>query len=151
MLVIDSEGQQLGVKSLFEALQIAETANLDLVEVSPTHKPPIAKILDYGKYCYELEKKRKGNKQPTNEIKEVRLSMKIDDHDWQVKMKKAKEFIEKSGKIKVLMKLVGREMLFKDKAMAKMDEFRVALDAQYDGEVQRFGNRFIVLLKTGKK
>ena len=101
--LISSNGDQLGVKSKREALQIAEQENLDLVLVAPKAKPPVAKVMDYGKYRFELQKKQREarKKQKTVNVKEVRLSPTIDTNDFNTKLKNARKFIAKWDKVKV--------------------------------------------------
>ena len=101
--LISSNGDQLGVKSKREALQIAEQENLDLVLVAPKAKPPVAKVMDYGKYRFELQKKQREarKKQKTVNVKEVRLSPTIDTNDFNTKMKNARKFLAKGDKVKV--------------------------------------------------
>lgn len=109
--VIDDEGNMLGVMSRDEALNLAEQKKLDLVNISPNANPPVCKILDYGKYRYELQKREKEakKKQKTVQIKEIRLSTFIEDHDVQVKAKTACKFLEEGDKVKVSLRFRGRE------------------------------------------
>ena len=110
--VLGDEGEQLGIISRDEALQIADEKGLDLVLVSPDAKPPVAKIMDYGKYKYEQEKKKKEarKKQKTIDVKEVKFSCKIADGDIAYKVKHAREFLEKGKHVKLRVFLRGREM-----------------------------------------
>lgn len=151
MLVIDVNGKQLGIKSLYEALHLAEEQDLDLIEVGPGAQPPVARIMDYGKYKYELEKKQKSQSRASTDIKEVRLSVNIDSHDWQVKLERAKKFMAQSGRVKVEMKLAGRQMLFMEKALEKLNQFKQELGGEFESQPQRLGRRYIVLIKQGKK
>jgi len=109
--VIDESGEMRGVMSLDDALALAEQADLDLVNVSPNAEPPVCKILDYGKYRYEMQKKEKTAKknQHVTEIKEIRLSPSIEDHDVQVKAKTAIKFLQDGDKLKVSLRFRGRE------------------------------------------
>lgn len=107
--VIDAKGQNIGVLSTEEALKKAKEAELDLIEVSPNAVPPVAKIMDYGKYRYLAEKKEKGVKKPIGqELKEVQLSLGISGHDLERKAKNASEFLEQGSKVKIAMRLSGR-------------------------------------------
>ena len=110
--VIDHEGENLGVMFTREAMEAASALGLDLVEVSPNADPPVAKFLDVGKFKYEAQKKanlaRKSQK--TQEIKEIKMRPNIDDHDYDVKMRKVVEFLEEGDKVKVTMRFRGREM-----------------------------------------
>jgi translation initiation factor IF-3 len=110
--LVDVDGSQIGVVSLREALERAEEANLDLAEIAPSAQPPVAKILDWGKYRYEqtkqLQKSRKHQKQV--EIKQVRLGLKIGEHDLQVKLNRARKFLEEGHKVKISLLFRGREI-----------------------------------------
>jgi len=110
--LIDDNGDNHGVVATSKALEMAEEAGLDLVIVSPNQEPPVAKILDYGKYKYELEKKAKEakKKQHTVDIKEVKVRYKIDLHDYQVRLKNINKFIAQGNKVKIVVMLRGREM-----------------------------------------
>ena len=110
--LIDENGENHGVVPTSKALRMAEDADLDLVLISPNQEPPVAKILDYGKYKYELAKKAKEakKKQHIVEIKEVKMRYKIDVHDYEVRIKAAKKFISQGNKVKAVVMLRGREM-----------------------------------------
>nr|WP_321314800.1 translation initiation factor IF-3 [uncultured Ligilactobacillus sp.] len=114
--LISSNGDQLGVKSKREALEIAERENLDLVLVAPKAKPPVAKVMDYGKYRFELQKKQREarKKQKVVNVKEVRLSPTIDTNDFNIKMKNARKFLAKGDKVKVSIRFKGRAITHKD-------------------------------------
>ncbi len=110
--VVDADGEMQGVMSVEEAIKLAEEEGLDLVEISPNAKPPVCKILDYGKYKYEQQKKaaeaRKNQK--TVDVKEVKIRPGIEEHDYNVKMRNARKFLENGDKVKVTMRFRGREM-----------------------------------------
>lgn len=110
--LIDDENQQLGVVTLAEALGMAAEKKLDLVKISPQAVPPVCKIMDYGKHKYEMAKKEKEarKKQKVIEIKEVRLSLNIENHDLETKANNAKKFLENGDKVKVALKFKGREL-----------------------------------------
>ena len=110
--VIDDEGNQLGIMSARDAQKIAREKNLDLVKISPTAKPPVCKIIDYGKFRYEQAKKDKENKKKQSivSIKEVRMSPNIEQHDIDTKMKNGRKFLEKGDKLKISVRFRGREM-----------------------------------------
>lgn len=110
--VISSTGAQLGIISIREALNYAEDEGYDLVEVSPDAKPPVCKIIDYGKLKYKEQKSKKAakKKQKTIEVKEIKMRPGIDTHDYQVKVKALKKFISGGNKVKVSMRFRGREM-----------------------------------------
>ena len=123
--VIDTDGTMLGVMPTEKALELATEKKLDLVNISPNAKPPVCKILDYGKYRYELQKKEKEarKKQKTTQVKEIRLSTFIEEHDMQVKANTASKFLKDGDKVKVSLRFRGRERDYKDKGMAVMQSF----------------------------
>ena len=110
--VIGQDGEQLGIMSAKEAQKLAQDAELDLVKIAPTAKPPVCKIIDYGKFRYEQARKEKEarKKQKTVDVKEVRLSPNIDTNDLNTKVNNAKKFIQKGNKVKVTLRFRGREM-----------------------------------------
>ena len=114
--LIDQNGEQLGIKSKREALQLAEDAGLDLVLVAPKARPAVARIMDYGKYRFEMQKKeREARKnQKTVTVKEIRLSPSIDTNDFNVKLKRVRTFIEKGDKVRVSIRFRGRAITHKD-------------------------------------
>ena len=123
--VIDSDGTQLGIISLDEALNLANERKLDLVNIAPTAKPPVCKILDYGKYRYELQKKEKEarKKQKVTLVKEIRLSTFIEEHDLAVKANNASKFLKEGDKVKVSLRFKGREKDYASKGQAVMAKF----------------------------
>lgn len=125
MRVIDSDGKQLGILPRREALRLADERSLDLVEVAPQAVPPVAKLMDFGKYQYERAKRereaRKARKEV--EIKEVRLRPKTDDHDINFKVRQARSFLESGAKVKVRMRFRGREIYNLDVARKQFDHF----------------------------
>ena len=128
--LIGEDGQQLGIMSSREAMKIAREAELDLVKIAPQAKPPVCKIIDYGKYRYELSRKEKEatKKQKTIEVKEVRLSPNIDSNDLNTKIASARKFIEKGNKVKVTLRFRGREMAHVQSSRHILDEFAKALE-----------------------
>jgi translation initiation factor IF-3 len=110
--VIDSDGSQLGILPLAEALKLAYGKDLDLVEISPNSAPPVCRVMDYGKFRFERDKKEKEakKKQQTIDIKEIQLSCRIDTHDFETKLKHARRFLDDGNKVKVCVKFKGREM-----------------------------------------
>ncbi len=112
MRLVGEDGEMMGVVTTREALRTAEEAGLDLVEISPNADPPVCKILDYGKYKYEQQKKaaEARKKQKTVDVKEIQIRPMIEDHDYQVKLRAAKRFLEEGDKVKVTLKFRGREM-----------------------------------------
>jgi len=128
--VIDADGMQLGVLPRREALRLADERSLDLVEVAPHATPPVAKLMDFGKYQYDRAKRereaRKSRKEV--EIKEVRLRPKTDEHDVNFKIRQARSFLESGAKVKVRMRFRGREIYNLDVARDKFDHFVRALE-----------------------
>ena len=127
--VIDETGAMLGILPIEEALRLAEERNLDLVNVSPNANPPVCKILDYGKYRYEIQKREKDAKkrQKVTEVKEVRLSTFIEEHDIQVKAKNASKFLQEGNRVKVSLRLRGRERDYANHAIEVMNDFAESL------------------------
>lgn len=120
----------LGLMSVREAMVLAEEAGFDLVEISPGAEPPVCKILDYGKYRFELQKKASEarKKQKVVELKEIKLRPGIDDHDFNIKMKNSKTFLEEGDKVKITLRFRGREMAHQDIAQALLKRVREHLD-----------------------
>ena len=127
--LIGEEGEQLGVMSSREAQKLADEAGLDQVNIAPTAKPPVCKIVDYGKYRYEQARKEKEarKKQKTIEIKEIRLSPNIDTNDLNTKINAAKKFLTKGDKVKVTLRFRGREMAHMNASKHILDDFAEAL------------------------
>ncbi|MCO4095789.1 translation initiation factor IF-3 [Macrococcoides canis] len=123
--LIGHDGEQLGVKSKSEAIEIAERVNLDVVLVAPNAKPPVAKIMDYGKYKFEQQKKEKEarKKQKVVTVKEIRLSPTIEDHDFNTKLKNARKFLEKEDKVKVSIRFRGRAITHKEFGQRVLEKF----------------------------
>ena len=128
--LIDADGEMVGVVSLREGLDMAAEVGLDLVEVSPNADPPVCKILDFGKYKYEVQKKKAEarKKQKVIEVKEVKLRPNIDDNDYDVKMRAMRKFITDGDKVKITLRFRGREMAHQHLGMALLDRVREALD-----------------------
>ena len=127
--LIGEDGEQLGIMSAREAMKIAQEAELDLVKIAPAAKPPVSKIIDYGKYKYEQARKEKEakKKQKTVEVKEVRLSPNIDTNDLNTKINNAKKFISKGNKVKVTLRFRGREMAHVQQSKHILDDFAETL------------------------
>ena len=136
--MIGADGSQLGTKPLPEALQIAREAGLDLVEVAANADPPVCKILDYGKFKYEEQKKKNEarKKQKIIEVKEIKLRPSIDDHDYAVKMRSMNKFIEEGDKVKVTMRFRGRELAHQELGMNVL--MRVKDDLEEIAKVEQF-------------
>ena len=123
--LIDADGNQLGIMSAKEALKIAQEAELDLVKIAPMAKPPVCKIIDYGKYRYEQTRKEKEarKKQKVVELKEVRLSPNIESNDLNTKVNSARKFLTKGDKVKVTLRFRGREMAHVNESRHILDDF----------------------------
>lgn len=128
--LIGEDGEQLGIMSSKEAMKLAKEANLDLVKIAPTAKPPVCKIIDYGKYRYELARKEKEakKKQKTTDVKEIRLSPNIDENDLNTKANQARKFITKGDKVKVTLRFRGREMAHIGSSRQILDTFFAKLE-----------------------
>ena len=126
--VISSDGEQLGIMSSKEALNIAISKELDLVKIAPTANPPVCKIMDYGKYRFDMAKREKEAKknQRIVETKEIRLSLNIDTHDFETKVNHAKKFLENGNKVKVSIRFRGREMAHPENGLVTMSKFSEA-------------------------
>ena len=127
--VIGEDGEQLGIMSSKDALKLAEEAGVDLVKIAPTAKPPVCKIVDYGKFKYEQTRKEKEakKKQKTVEIKEIRLSPNIDTNDLNTKINAARKFIGKGDRVKITLRFRGREMAHMNNSKHILDDFAQAL------------------------
>jgi translation initiation factor IF-3 len=128
--LVDERGQMVGVVGRAEALTMAAQAGLDLVEIAPNADPPVCKILDYGKFKYEEQKKKNEarKKQKVIEVKEIKLRPSIDDHDYEVKMRSMNKFIEEGDKVKVTMRFRGRELAHQELGMDVLMRVRDDLD-----------------------
>jgi translation initiation factor IF-3 len=128
--LINAEGDNVGVVPVEEARSMAEDVGLDLVEVSPGADPPVCKILDYGKYKYEAQKKQNvaRKKQKTIDVKEIKMRPNIDAHDYDVKMRSMVKFLDEGDKVKVTLRFRGRELTHQDRGMMVLDRVRDDLD-----------------------
>jgi len=135
--VISPEGEQLGIMSIRDALRAAQERDLDLVEVAPNARPPVCRIMDYGKYKYEQTKRQKEarKKQKVISIKEVRMSPKIEEHDFQVKVKNAERFLKDGNKVKVSVRFRGREVVHSDLARDML--LQMAKDIEHIAKIDR--------------
>ena len=152
--MIGENGEKLGIMSTRDALQMAKEAELDLVKIAPTAKPPVCKIIDYGKYRYELARKEKEakKKQKVIEVKEVRLSPNIDTNDLNTKMGAARKFLEKGDKVKVTLRFRGREMAHMSKSKYILDDFAEKLaDIATIDKPSKVEGRSMVMFLTAKR
>ncbi len=150
-----SDGNQMGIMETKEALRVAEEADLDLVEVSPDARPPVCKIMDYGKYKYALKKKKAETKKnsATAALKEVKFRPKIEAHDYNFKVERIKKFLGEGHKAKVTMMFRGREITRQDLARNIMK--RIAEDSKEEGTVEMFpkleGRNMIMVIAPHKQ
>ncbi|WFR56754.1 translation initiation factor IF-3 [Anaerocolumna sp. AGMB13025] len=152
--LIGEEGEQLGILPIKEAMRLAKEANLDLVKIAPTAKPPVCKIIDYGKYRYELARKDKEakKKQKVTEVKEIRLSPNIDENDLSTKANQARKFITKGDKVKVALRFRGREMAHMSTGKQILDDFFSRLeDIAVVEKPAKLEGRSMILFLTEKR
>ena len=152
--LIGSDGQQLGIMSAKEALAMAREADLDLVKIAPKAKPPVCKIIDYGKYRYELARKEKEarKKQKSIEIKEIRLSPNIEANDLNTKMNAARKFLTKGDKVKITLRFRGREMAHIQQSRHILDDIAKELsDIATVEKPSKQEGRSISMVLAGKK
>ena len=152
--LIGENGEQLGIMSASEAFKLAQEAELDLVKIAPTAKPPVCKIIDYGKYRYELARKEKEarKKQKVIDVKEVRLSPNIDTNDLNTKVGAARKFLEKGDKVKVTLRFRGREMAHMSKSKYILDDFAESLaDIAVVDKPSKVEGRSMVMFLTAKR
>ncbi|WP_191058653.1 translation initiation factor IF-3 [Geminicoccus harenae] len=152
--LVGEDGEMIGVVPLREALARAEDAGLDLVEVSPTARPPVCKILDYGKFKYEAQKKANEarKKQKVIEVKEIKLRPGIDENDYSIKMRKVREFLTEGDKVKVTMRFRGREMAHQHLGMDVLTKVRdEVLDLGKVEQMPRLEGRQMVMVMAPLK
>ncbi|MFM9860067.1 translation initiation factor IF-3 [Pseudoxanthobacter sp. M-2] len=148
--LIDAEGANLGVVAMPEALALAEAAGLDLVEIAPNSEPPVCKILDFGKFKYQSQKKASEarKKQKTVEVKEIKMRPNIDTHDYEVKMRAMLRFFEEGDKVKVTLRFRGREMAHQDLGVKLLDQVRAETIeiAKVESEPKLEGRQMVMVL-----
>ena len=152
--LIGESGEQLGIMSSREALKLAEEAGLDLVKIAPTAKPPVCKIVDYGKYRYELARKEKDakRKQKVIEVKEIRMSPNIDTNDLNTKVGAARKFLEKGNRVKVTLRFRGREMAHMSTSKHILDDFAQMLsDIAVVEKMPKVEGRRMIMFLTVKR
>ena len=152
--LIGTNGEQLGIMSAKEAMKLAMEAELDLVKIAPNAKPPVCKIIDYGKYRYELSRREKEakKKQRTIEVKEVRLSPNIDENDLNTKVSAARKFITKGDKVKVTLRFRGREMAHMQSGKVILDNFAEQLmDVAAIEKPAKLEGKSMMMVLTEKK
>lgn len=155
MRVIDEQGGQLGVLSLMEALQKAESVGLDLVEISASADPPVCKIIDFGKFRYQQTKKEKESKKSQHQVKvkEIKVKPNTDDHDLQVKMRHARDFIAKGNKVRITCVFRGREMAHTEFGFKVVKQLcdNLADIATAESSAKMMGRSLSVVLAPGAK
>jgi len=149
--LIDAEGEMQGVMSARDAWLRAQAVGLDLLEISPNADPPVVKILDFGKYKYELQKKKNEakKKQKVIEIKEIKVRPNIDENDYQVKLRAMRSFIEEGDKVKVTLRFRGREMAHQEIGVRVLERIKTEMDPMSKVEqMPRMENRQMVMVLT---
>lgn len=152
-----SDEQQYGVVSIDKAREIAEELGVDLIEIAPTAKPPVVKLMDYGKFKYEQQKKaaEAKKKQAKVQLKEIQLRPNIEAHDLETKLKKAYKFLENGDKVKFVMQFRGREMAYKDMGKEKFESILAGVceeaSAAIESPIKMMGNRIITIVAPVKK
>lgn len=152
--LIGEDGEQLGIMPAKDAMKLAQEANLDLVKIAPTAKPPVCKIVDYGKYRYELARKEKEakKKQKVTDVKEIRLSPNIDENDLTTKANQARKFITKGDKVKVTLRFRGREMAHMQTSKQILDDFyKIVEDVAVVEKPAKMEGRSMIMFLTEKK
>ncbi len=153
--LVDQEGQNRGVVNIDEARELAEDAGLDLVEISPNSRPPVVKILDYGKYKFQAQKKASEarKKQKTVEVKEIKMRPSIDTHDYDVKLRAARRFLDEGDKVKMTLRFRGREMAHQELGLQLLFRVRDDLDelAKVEAEPKLEGRQMIMILAPSGK
>ena len=152
--MIGENGEQLGIMSSREALQLAEEAGVDLVKIAPTAKPPVCKIVDYGKFRYEQARKEKEakKKQKVIDVKEIRLSPNIDTNDLNTKVNAAKRFLQKGDRVKVTLRFRGREMAHMASSKHILDDFAQSLaDVSVVEKAPKVEGRSMTMFLTEKR
>jgi len=147
--LIGPDGEQVGIVPVEKALEMAEASELDLVEVAPQAKPPVCRVMDYGKFRYELQKKEKDSRRRGHsvQIKKIRVSPKIDDHDFQTKVRSIRSFIEAGDKVKVTLMFKGRMITHKELGVEVMNRFVTSVEdiAKLEGPIGMEGHRNMVM------
>lgn len=153
--VTGAEGEQAGIYPIEQALEMAENAGMDLIEVVPNAEPPVCKIMEYGKFQFEEQKKKKAakKKQHTTTLKEITMRPGTEEHDYQVKLRKIKEFIEKGDKVKVTIRFRGREMARQESGREQLNRIIEDMEglAKVDNRARMEGRQMHMLLSPESK
>ncbi len=152
--VISPDGKMIGIKPTYEALNMARSMGLDLVEIAPTATPPVCKIMDYHKFLYEEDKKEKENrkKQRENIVKEIRINPRIAQHDLETKIRHIEDFINHKNRVRVVLTFHGRELQHKEIGESIINQIKEKLSpiAEQEGNINDTGNKMIIMLKPKK-
>lgn len=152
--LIDEDGTQVGIKSIQEALALAQQRGKDLVEIAPQSNPPVAKVINYSKYRYDQEKKDKESrkKMKAGQLKEVRMRPRIGEHDLDIKLKHAREFLQELNKVQITVQFMGREMQHRDLGYALLEKVKAKLADVGDPEQRpiSMGNRMFLAFNPKK-
>lgn len=152
--IIDAEGENRGVLAIEEALDLAASSNLDLVEISPNSKPPVCRVMDYGKYKYQQQKKaaEARKKQKIVEVKEIKMRPNIDQHDYETKLRSLQRFIEDGDKVKLTLRFRGREIVHQELGMQLLERVRDETEDYTKVELQpkMEGRQMIMVLAPAK-
>jgi translation initiation factor IF-3 len=148
--LIDDENQSLGAVAFDQAMWLAWEAGLDLVEVGPNASPPVVRLLDFGKYQYEQAKAESKSRSHAPEVKEIRLTLKIGQHDFDVKKGQADRWLTAGDRVRITATLRGRELAFPGQAHALIERMRLGLAADYEMAVSRLGKRFSATVRRKK-
>ncbi len=150
--VVGADGSQLGIMPTKAALELAKKESLDLVNIAPKAEPPVCRIMNYGKYCFEQAKREKEakKKQKVVEVKEVRLSLKIDVHDFNTKVNQATKFLEHGDRVKVAIRFRGRELAHPELGNSVMDRFKEACTAGVVDKAPKMEGRSMVMFMSAK-
>ncbi|HRK57841.1 MAG TPA: translation initiation factor IF-3, partial [Burkholderiaceae bacterium] len=153
--LIGADGEAIGVVKLAEALRLSDEADIDLVEIAPTASPPVCRLMDYGKFRYQEQKKAHEAKlkQKVIEVKEIKFRPATDDHDYDTKLRKLRQFLEEGDKAKVTMRFRGREMAHQELGLKVLERIREALDgyAQVESMPRLEGRQMTMMLAPKKK
>lgn len=153
--IVDEDGTMLGEFHIKEAMRMARTKELDLVEVAPNAKPPVCRLMDFGRYVYEKKRQERESRkhQHRTTARGMRFSLKISEHDYQVKLTKVKEFLTDGDRVKISLRLRGREMLHADMALKMLQKMQIDLEGlgKPEAEPKRENNIYLVTYLPEKK
>ena len=155
MRLIDAEGEQAGIQTIRAALELAEEAGLDLVEIAPLAKPPVCRIMDYGKFKYQAAKKahEAKAKQKQVQVKEVKLRPRTDENDYQIKLRNLRRFLDHGDKVKVTLRFRGREMAHQEFGMRQLERIKADLEevANVEQMPKMEGRQMVMVMAPVKK